>query len=93
MPICVVLLENNPLKEENQKLQERLERRNEQLKILAQNIAEHRMTSERLEKEIEVERCKTEDLLELIEGLRITVQTIEATKSHEMSTAKTNPIY
>ena len=84
MPICDSLLENNHLKEENQRLQDRLKRRNKQLKTLAQNIAEHRMATERLEREMEVERSKTQDLHELLEGLRISMQTFEATKPCKM---------
>ena len=93
VPICDALLENDPLKEENQKLQDRLKRRNKQLKTLAQSIAEHRMATERFEREMEIEKSKMQDLLELIEGLRITVQTIEAAKSQKMPTAKTHPIH
>ena len=78
--ICDLLLETIPLKGENQKLQDRLKRRNKQLKTLAQNIAEHRTATERFEREMEIERSKTQDLLELLEGLKISMQSFEATK-------------
>ena len=82
--MCNLFVEDNPLKEENQKLQDRLKRRNKQLKTLAQNIAEHRMATERLEREMEVERSKTQDLHELLEGLRISMRTFEATQPCKM---------
>ena len=76
-----MLLETIPLKGENQKLQDRLKRRNKQLKTLAQNIAEHRVAAERFEREMEIERRKTQDLMELLKGLKISMQSFEATNS------------